>query len=96
MTGKAPGGASRKFGGVRAEVSGRGPRLLRSCLSVEISRRNPSEANFLEVCLGTPQTSKKSLQKRFHGEAGPSTVLSEFGPFLPGKQGKFRSELWFA
>ena len=42
---------------------------------MEISRRNPSEANFKEVRLGTPQTSKKSLQKRFHGEAGPSTVL---------------------
>ena len=77
MTGKAPGGTSRKFGGVRAEVSGRGPRLLRSCLSVEISRRKPSEANFSEVRLGTPQTSKKSLQKRFHGEAGPSTVLKK-------------------
>ena len=46
MTGKAPGGTSRKLGGVRAEVSGRGPRLLRSCLGVEISTRNPSEANF--------------------------------------------------
>ena len=30
-------------GGVRAEVSGRGPRLLRSCLGVEISIRNPSK-----------------------------------------------------
>ena len=45
---KAPGGTSRKFGGVRAEVSGKGPRLLRSCLGVEISRRNPPK-----------QTSKK-------------------------------------
>ena len=48
---------------------------LRSCLGVEISIRSPSEANFLEVCPGTPQTSKKSLQKRFHAEACPSTVL---------------------
>ena len=46
VTGKASGGSSRKFGGLRAEVSRRGPRLLRSCLGVEISRRNPSEANF--------------------------------------------------
>ena len=46
VPGKAPGGTSRKFGGVRVEVSGRGPRLLRSCLGVGISIRNPSEANF--------------------------------------------------
>ena len=46
VTGKAPGGTCRKFRGVRAEVSGRGPRLLRSRLGVEISRRKPSEANF--------------------------------------------------
>ena len=58
-------------GGVRADFSGRGPRLLRSCLGVEISTRNPS----LEVCFGTPQTSKKSLQKRFRAEACRSTVL---------------------
>ena len=44
--GKAPGGTSRSFGGVLAEVSGRGPRLLRSCLGVEISTRIPSEVNF--------------------------------------------------
>ena len=43
---KSSGGTSRKFGGVRAEVSGRGPGLLRSYLGVEISRRKPSEANF--------------------------------------------------
>ena len=68
-------------GGVRAEVSGRGPRLLRSCLGVEISIRNPSEANFLEVCrAGILQTSKKSLQKRFHAEACPSTVLKASCP----------------
>ena len=36
----------RGGGGVRAEVSGRGPKLLRSCLGVEISIRNPSEAKF--------------------------------------------------
>ena len=47
MTGKAPGGTSRKFGGVQTEVSGRGPRLLRSCLGLEISIRDPSEASFL-------------------------------------------------
>ena len=82
MTGKAFGGTSRKFGGVRAEVCGRGPRLLRSCLGVEISIQNPSEANVLEVCLGTPQTSKKSLQKQFHGEAGPSTVLDSEAIFV--------------
>ena len=29
----------------------------------------------LEVCFGTPQTSRKSLQKRFHAEACPSLVL---------------------
>ena len=83
MFGKAPEGTSRKLGGggVRAEVSRRGPRLLRSCLGVEISRRNPSEANFEEVRLGIPQTSKKSLQKRFHGEAGPGTVLVLGGRF---------------
>ena len=46
VTGKASGGTSRKFGGVRAEVSRKEPRLLRSCLGVEISRGNPSEANF--------------------------------------------------
>ena len=34
---------SRGGGGVRTEVSGSGPRLLRSCLGVEISIRNPSE-----------------------------------------------------
>ena len=62
-------------GEVRAEVSERGLRLLRSCLGVEISIRNPSGANFLEVCLRTPQTSKKSLQKRFHVEACRSPVL---------------------
>ena len=33
-------------GGGRAEVSGRGPKLLRSCLGVEISIRKPSEAKF--------------------------------------------------
>ena len=33
-------------GGVRAEVSGRGPKLLRSCLGVEISIRKPSKAKF--------------------------------------------------
>ena len=58
-----PGGTSREFGGVRAEASRRGPRLLRSCLGVEISIRNSSEANFQEVRLGTPQTSKKSAKR---------------------------------
>ena len=42
----------------------------------QTSKKLPWCGNFhTEVCLGTPQTSKKSLQKRFHGEAGPSTVL---------------------
>ena len=31
----------------------------------------------LEVCFGTPQTSKKSLQKRFHAEACRRTVLEQ-------------------
>ena len=35
-----------KFGGVRAEVSGRGPKLLRSCLGVEIPIQKSSEAKF--------------------------------------------------
>ena len=56
-------------GGPR-EVSGRGPGLLRSYLGVEISIRNPSEANFLEVCFGNPRTSK-----RFLPEAVPSGSL---------------------
>ena len=46
LTGTASGGTSRTFGGVRTEVSGRGPKLLRSCLGVEISIRKPSEAKF--------------------------------------------------
>ena len=33
-------------GGVRVEVSGRGPGFLGSCLGVQISTQNPSEANF--------------------------------------------------
>ena len=62
---------SRKedFVGVRADVSRREPRLLRSCHGVEISIRIPSEATFLEVCYRTTSTSKKSLQKWFHAEA---------------------------
>ena len=36
-------GLLRKFGGVWAEASGRGPRLLRSCLGVEL--RNPKFAS---------------------------------------------------
>ena len=92
MTGKAPGGTSRKFRGVRVEVSGRGPRLLRSCLDVEMSIRNPSEANFLEVCLGTPQTSKKSLQKQFHSREdskGASGGCLHGGTSLKGEKAHF-------
>ena len=41
--------------GVQREVSGRGPRLLRSCVGEQISIRNPSEANFLEVFFRSPE-----------------------------------------
>ena len=51
--GKAPGGTSRKFRGIRAEVPRSGPGLLESCLDVQISIRNPSEATFEKVQVAT-------------------------------------------
>ena len=53
----------RSLWGFWGECSEVAPKLLRSCLNVEISRRNTFRGNFLEVCFRTPGTSQKLLQK---------------------------------
>ena len=57
-------GTSRKFRRrVRAEVCGKKPRLLRSCLGVEISIRNPSEANFSKNFASEPPKLLRSASR---------------------------------
>ena len=46
----------RSFWAVLGGVSEVTPELLRSCLCVEITRRNAFRGNFLEVCFRTPGT----------------------------------------
>ena len=55
IAGRSYGGPSEKFvGGLWREFSQVAPQLLRSCLYVEITRRNAFWGNFLEVCFKTP------------------------------------------
>ena len=67
--------SSEVWGGLRRTFSRRGPRLLRSCFALGVSTRNSSKPELLDVCLGNPQTSKKSLRRWFHLEVGPDAVL---------------------
>ena len=68
VTGKAPGGTSRKFGGVRAEVSGKGPGLLRSCLAQQVLNVGAYTWE-LESVAGKRQESATFLQHSFFNVA---------------------------
>ena len=57
---------------VRVENQERPPKVegaldfFEGALVKKISAQNPSDAEFLEVCFGSPGTSRISLQKRYH------------------------------
>ena len=86
------------------KVSGRGPRLLGSCLGVEFPHGILPKQTSKKFASDPPQTSKKSLQKRFHAEACRSTVFQEWprqtkpkkGRFMNFSQGQFLTSAFFA